>query len=151
MGCQFQDINRTKTYILKCKSERKIISCICYPCPSDTIKHSLETFQTANLESSFNVLMIQQISSCRESTIQNFCDCVPFFILFISVDCLSDTFLEFCNSPSNTRKRNGIKLTIETPERRHSCCSGVSIVNFEPISHLFPVFLLLTLKLTSKC
>ena len=29
------------------------------------------------------------------------------------------------------------KLTIKTPERRHWLCSGVFIVNFEHISHLF--------------
>ena len=44
----------------------------------------------------------------------------------------------------NTRARYEIcsKLTIKTPERR----SGVFIVNFEHISHLVPVFLLLTGK-----
>ena len=35
-----------------------------------------------------------------------------------------------------------LKLTLKTPKRR----SGVFIVNFEHISHLFLVFLLLTLK-----
>ena len=46
----------------------------------------------------------------------------------------------------NTRKRLEIfsKLTIKTPERRHR--SGVFIVNFEHISHLFLVLLLLTLN-----
>ena len=38
------------------------------------------------------------------------------------------------------------KLTIETPERRHWRRSGVFIVNFEHISHLVLVFLLLTLN-----
>ena len=38
------------------------------------------------------------------------------------------------------------KLTIKTPERRHSCLSSIFIVNFEHISHLFPIFLLLTLN-----
>ena len=38
------------------------------------------------------------------------------------------------------------KLTIKTPERRHWRCSGVFIVNFEHISHLALVFLLLTLN-----
>ena len=37
------------------------------------------------------------------------------------------------------------KLTIKTPERRHCRRSGVFIVNFEHTSHLFLVFLLLTL------
>ena len=48
----------------------------------------------------------------------------------------------------NTRKRYKIcsKLAINTPERRQGFCSGVFIVNFEHISHLFLVFLFLTLN-----
>ena len=48
----------------------------------------------------------------------------------------------------NTRKRWEIssKLTIKTPERHHWRRSGFFIVNFEHISHLFQVFLLLTLN-----
>ena len=48
----------------------------------------------------------------------------------------------------NTRIRCEIcsKLTIKTPERRHWRSSGVFIVNFEHISHLVLVFLLLTLS-----
>ena len=48
----------------------------------------------------------------------------------------------------NTRKRCEMcsKLTIKTPERCHWRHSGVSIVNFERISHLFLVFLLLNLN-----
>ena len=50
----------------------------------------------------------------------------------------------------NTRRRCEIcsKLTLKTPERRykHWRSSGVSIVNFEHISHLVLVFLLLTLS-----
>ena len=38
------------------------------------------------------------------------------------------------------------KLTIKIPERRHWSCFSVFIVNFEHISHLFLVFLLLTLS-----
>ena len=46
----------------------------------------------------------------------------------------------------NTRTRCEIcsKLTIKTPERRQWCRSGVVIVNFEHISNLVLVFLLLT-------
>ena len=46
----------------------------------------------------------------------------------------------------NTRARCEIcsKLTIKTPERRDWRRSGVSIVDFEHISHLALVFLLLT-------
>ena len=48
----------------------------------------------------------------------------------------------------NTRTRCEIcsKLTINTPERRHWRRSGVFLVNFEHISHLVLVFLLLTLN-----
>ena len=47
-----------------------------------------------------------------------------------------------------TRKRCEIcsKLTMKTLERRQRCCSGVFIVNFEHISHLFLLFLLVTLN-----
>ena len=37
-------------------------------------------------------------------------------------------------------------LTIKTPEQRYWRCSGVFIVKFEHISHLFLVFLLLIVK-----
>ena len=48
----------------------------------------------------------------------------------------------------NTRKKCELclKLAIKTPERCHWHCSGVFIVNFEHISRLFLVFLLLTLN-----
>ena len=48
----------------------------------------------------------------------------------------------------NTRKRCEIcsKLTIKIPERRECRCSGIFRVNFEHISNLFLVFLLLTLN-----
>ena len=48
----------------------------------------------------------------------------------------------------NTRKRCKIcsKLSIKTSERRHYRRSGVFIINFEHISYLFLVFLLLTLN-----
>ena len=39
------------------------------------------------------------------------------------------------------------KLTIKTPERRHLRRYGVFIVNFEHISHLILVFLLLILNM----
>ena len=49
----------------------------------------------------------------------------------------------------NTRTRLEIcsKLTIKTPERRHWRRSGVFIVNFEHILHLFLVFLWLTFNM----
>ena len=48
----------------------------------------------------------------------------------------------------NTRTRSEIcsESTIKTPERRHWRRSGVFIVNFEHISHLVLVFLLITLS-----
>ena len=48
----------------------------------------------------------------------------------------------------NIRKRCGkcSKLTMRTPEWRHWHCSGVFIVNFGHISHLFLMFLLVTLN-----
>ena len=47
---------------------------------------------------------------------------------------------------TRTRCEMSSKLTIKTPERRQWPCSGVFIVNFEDISHLVLVFLLLTLS-----
>ena len=49
-------------------------------------------------------------------------------------------------SNRNTRCEICSKLTIKTPKRRHWRHSGVFIVNFEYISHLVLVFLLLTLS-----
>ena len=48
----------------------------------------------------------------------------------------------------NTRKRGEIfsKLTIKKPERRQRRRSGVFIANFENISHLFLMLLLLNLS-----
>ena len=48
----------------------------------------------------------------------------------------------------NTRIRSKIclKLTIKTPERGHWRGSGVFIINFEHLSHIVLVFLLLTLS-----
>ena len=48
----------------------------------------------------------------------------------------------------NTRTRCEIcsKLTIKIPERRHWRRFGIFIINFEQISHLVLVFLLLTLS-----
>ena len=50
------------------------------------------------------------------------------------------------NRNSRTRCEICSKLTIKTPERRQWCRSGIFIVNFEHISHLVLVFLLLTLS-----
>ena len=66
--------------------------------------------------------------------------------------------VSFINAPANiyllkvnnrnTRKRSEIcsKVTIKTPERRQWRRSGVFIVNFKYISHLFLVLSMLTLN-----
>ena len=51
------------------------------------------------------------------------------------------------NKNNRTRGEICSKLTIKTLERRHWSLSGVFIVNFENISHLALVFLLLTLDM----
>ena len=62
---------------------------------------------------------------------------------------LEHTQLEFTCSKLNTRTRCEIcsKLTLKIPKRRHWRRSGVFIVNFEYISHVVLVFLLLTLNM----
>ena len=51
------------------------------------------------------------------------------------------------NRNSRTRCEICSKLTIKIPERYHWRRSGIFIVNFEHISHLVLVFLLLTLNM----
>ena len=62
---------------------------------------------------------------------------------------LSNKHLPAQSQQKNTRQRCKIcsNLTIKTSERRQRRRSGVFIVNFELISHLFLVFLLLTLNM----
>ena len=55
--------------------------------------------------------------------------------------------LKVNNRNSRTRCEICSKLTIKTPERRQWRCSGVFNANFEHISHLALVFLLLTLNM----
>ena len=50
------------------------------------------------------------------------------------------------NRSHRTRCEICSKLTIKKPERRYWCRSGIFMVNFEHISHLVLVFLLLTLN-----
>ena len=59
----------------------------------------------------------------------------------------ANTYLFKVNN-RNTRKRYEIclKITIKTSEWRHWRCSGAFIGNFEYISHLFLVFLLLNFE-----
>ena len=75
------------------------------------------------------------------------------FWLFFTVvtDISGDNYMFKVNNRNTARTRCEIcsNLAIKTPERRQWRCAGVFIVNFEHISHLVVVFLLLTLS--SKC
>ena len=78
---------------------------------------------------------------------------VRFCLLLLANCCVlptryPDNIYLFKVNNRSTRKRCEIcsKLTIETPERRQWRLSGIFIVNFENISHLLLVFLLLTLN-----
>ena len=66
--------------------------------------------------------------------------------MVISVFPAGNYMFKFNNRNTRTRCEICLKLTIKTPERRQWRRSGVFIVNFERISHLFLVFLLLTLS-----
>ena len=82
-----------------------------------------------------------------------------YFIYFFVVLCLWKgvvrTFYFACTQPTITcsklKNKNsrtmydiGLKLTINTPERRQWRCSGLFIVNFEQVSYLTLMFLFLT-------
>ena len=54
---------------------------------------------------------------------------------------------KFKNRNTGTKCEICSKLTIKIPERRYWRRSGIFIVNFEHISHLALVFLLLTLNM----
>ena len=71
-----------------------------------------------------------------------------FSIFLRALDNPGDIYL-FKVKNRNTRKRCEIcsKIMIKTPERRHNRRSSVFIVNFEYISRLVLVFLLLTLNM----
>ena len=78
---------------------------------------------------------------------------VRFCLLLLANCCVlptryPDNIYLFKVNNRSTRKRCEIcsKLTIEIPERRQWRLSGIFIVNFENISHLLLVFLLLTLN-----
>ena len=75
---------------------------------------------------------------------------INFYLIIAWIFCTPNYFpgniYLFKINNKNTRKRCEIcsELTIKTPEWRHWRRSGVFIVNFELILHLFLVFLLLT-------
>ena len=108
--------------------------------------------------------VIQVIESLKETSNELFCwfannqlkanrdrcDLITSSINEVSIcveNCPAGIYLFKVNN-RNTRTRCEIcsKLTINTPERRQWRRSGVFIVNFEHISHLVLVFLLLTLS-----
>ena len=59
----------------------------------------------------------------------------------------SNYMFKVSNRSTRTRYEICSKLTIKTPELRHKCRSGVFIVNFEHLSHLVLVVLLLALNI----
>ena len=70
---------------------------------------------------------------------------------FLLIQCCPANIYLFKVTNKTIEKRCKIcsKLTIKTPKRPHGRCSGVFIINFELVSHIFhPVFLLMTLN---KC
>ena len=67
--------------------------------------------------------------------------------LILKADTVDIYLLKVVNRNTTTKCEIYSKLTIKTPERRQWRRSGVFIVNFEHISHLALVFLLLTLNM----
>ena len=64
-------------------------------------------------------------------------------IYLLSGKTIAKQHLLIQSSNRNTRKRSVICLTSTTPEQR---CSGAFIINFQHTSHLFQVFIWLTLN-----
>ena len=99
---------------------------------------------------------LQNISTVIRSAFILLYNCIRFKIIACSGEIITNgsifyipaNICLFKFNNRNTRKKYEIcsKLTIKTPERRHWCRSRVFIVNFEHISPLFLVFLLLTLN-----
>ena len=69
-----------------------------------------------------------------------------FILLQTKLDFLANIYLfNVCNKTSRKRCEICSKLTIKIREWHHWCRrSGVYIVSFEYISHIFPVFILMT-------
>ena len=86
-----------------------------------------------------NLILQRNVSSLQNSTI--------FSTTIMTKDPVSIYLLKVNNRNTRTRSEICSKLTIKTPERRQWRRSGVFIVNFEHISHLVLVFLLLTLNM----
>ena len=92
---------------------------------------------------------IWQTSLIKAKIIYLFCKKAPslMFDRFLNTALLARIYLFRVNN-RNTRKWCEIcsKLTIKTTERRQRCRSGVFLVSFEHILHLFLMFLLLNLN-----
>ena len=73
---------------------------------------------------------------------------IIYSVIVFKISNTADIYLLKCNY-RNIRTRSKIcsKLTIKIPERHHWRRSGIFIVNFEHISHLVLVFLLLSLNM----
>ena len=113
--------------------------------------------QTTNYIFKGNTNRVQQANVCSESSLTYFMSMFLFyapwkyrkavFLMFSGTESPANIYLFNVNN-ENTRKRYKIcsKLTMKTPEQCQWLPSDVFIVNFEHISHLFVVFLLLTLN-----
>ena len=85
---------------------------------------------------------------CEDSNNTPIIACPPFLNYTQDAKSYPASMYLFKVNNRNTRKMCEIcaKLTMKTPERLQNCRSGVFIVNFEHISHLFLLFLFLTLN-----
>ena len=98
-------------------------------------------------ETKFHISKIQNYLRDPSKLFQSFQNYYYYFFNFYHKTTPAGNYMFKVNN-RNIRIRCGIcsKLTIKIPERRQWRRSGIFIVNFEHISHLFLVFLLLFLK-----
>ena len=129
LNCDIQ-LNRRKVLMIQ---EKHMITRTKSWSPSWTkescYKAYLEPYQTSTIERLLASNLVRKITSIVE-------DC------HLAGNCM----FKFNNRNIGTRCEICSKLTIKTPERQHWSRSGVFIVNFEYISHLVVLFLLLTLS-----
>ena len=86
-------------------------------------------------------------SSPLDTALLSVCLCLRNFFLTKPHNLPGIYLLKVNNRNTRTRCEICSKLTIKIPERRHWHRSGIFIVNFEHISHLVLLFLLLTLNM----